>query len=235
MEEFITKNFNFITYFVEVLAATTGVLLHTRYKLTEAKYFIYYLVYIVLVEVLGSYSHYLNELNLQSLLEGTHFYDSVFWFTLFFDIGAIVFFSFYYYKILKTRLFKSVLKYGTYLFLVASIIDIMSNWQTFYDTFSSFIEILGACLIILCALFFFIELLQSENVLNFKKNVNFYITVAIFIWWMVITPLVFYNTYHSEADWDFVNLNRLIYLFANIFMYTTFTVGLIVSKPKNEQ
>ena len=97
------------------------------------------------------------------------------------------------------------------------------------------LDILGSLIIFLCTVFYFFEILQSDNILTFYKLLNFYISTAIFIWWLIITPLVFYDIYNSNYDWNFIFLKWQIYLFANIFMYSTFTFALIFCKPEIER
>ena len=92
----------------------------------------------------------------------------------------------------------------------------------------------GALIILLCTIFYFIEILQSEKILIFYKSLNFYISAAIFIWWLIVTPIVFYDIYMSNSDWNFIFLRWQIYLFANIIMYLTFTFALIWYKPEKK-
>ena len=89
-------------------------------------------------------------------------------------------------------------------------------------------------LIIICCVFYFIELLNTESILRFSKLLFFYITIAIFIWWIIVTPMVFYDIYFKSEDWDLIILQWQIYLTANFFMYTTFAIGLMVSEPEKK-
>ncbi|RMZ50932.1 hypothetical protein EB822_06015 [Flavobacteriaceae bacterium PRS1] len=77
-------------------------------------------------------------------------------------------------------------------------------------------------------------MLQSETILSFYKSINFYISSTILIWWLVITPLVFFQIYFLNVDWSFIILRWQIYLFMNIFMYSSFTIALIWCKPQND-
>ena len=95
------------------------------------------------------------------------------------------------------------------------------------------LAVLGAFIILLCISFYFIEILNSDKVLNFYKSINFWISITLLIWWLVITPLVFYDIYFSAVDWNFIILKWQIYLMMNIFMYTSFTIALIWCKPEN--
>ncbi|NMH85927.1 hypothetical protein [Flavivirga algicola] len=252
MDEFIRQNYSFITHSVELLAAVIGLLVFRKYKSTAAKYFIYFLVYLTLCDFISMYARAVRPDRFLNFLIGTIFEKNYWWATLYWNVGAILFFAFYYYKILKIGLFRNVVKFAAYIFFVFSIIYIALNWDDFFVRFFPVISILGAIVILLCAVFYFIEILQSDKILTFYKSINFYISLAIFIWWLIITPIVFYDIYYTYdiksstsldsvmlkrevyRDWDFVILRRQIYLFANVFMYLTYTFALIWCKPEND-
>jgi hypothetical protein len=241
MDEFFLKhNYLVLTYTVEVLAALTGIFLFKKYKNTNSKYFILFLIYLTICDWLGAYTTYVHEGRFLSFFIGTVFEKNFWWSTLFWKIGAIVFFAFYYQKVLIYKRFKKVLKWSNYFFVIFSIIYIIINWEDYFTRFFPVIDILGAIIIFMCSVFYFIEILQSETTLTFYKSLNFYISAAIFIWWLIITPIVFYDIYftydlkNSYKDLNFVFLRSQIYLFANIFMYSTFTFALIFCKPEND-
>lgn len=232
MNEFLLEYKNTITFSIEILAAVTGLVLYNKYKQTAAKYFIWFLVYLSVCDFLGSYVDYIKNGGFLSFLEGTVFIRNFWWSTLFWKIGAILFFSFYYYRSLINKSFKRIVKYSGYSFLVFSIIYILFNWDDYFIIFFPIIDILGAVIVFLCTAFYFFEILSSEKILTFYKSINFYISAAIFIWWLIITPLVFYDIYNSHYDWNFIFLKWQIYLFANIVMYLTFTFALIFCKSE---
>lgn len=232
MKEFLEQNYSLITHSVEIMAAVIGLIFYKKYKYTAVKFFIWFLVYVAVCDFFGSYAEYVKEDSFLSFLKGTIIETNHWWITSTWFIGSILFFSYFYQKTLKTKLYKHILKYGAFVFLIISIIQIVTDLESFFNHFFPLISILGAVIILLCTIFYFIEVLRSENILMFYRYINFYISLAIFIWWLIITPLVFYDIYNSQADWTFVILKWQIYLFANIFMYTTFTIGLIVSKPE---
>ncbi|WP_299557163.1 hypothetical protein [Seonamhaeicola sp.] len=233
MNDFLLEYYNNITFSVEILAAIIGLILYKKYSLTAAKFFIWFLVYLALCDFLGSYVHYIED-SFLSFLEGTRLVRNFWWSTLFWKIGAILFFAFYYYRVLAKKKFKRVILYSGYLFLTFSVIYILYNWDDYFIRFFPVLDVLGAIIIFLCTVFYFVEVLQSDRILSFYKSLNFYISAAIFIWWLIITPLVFYDIYHSEMDWNFIFLKWQIYLFANIVMYLTFTFALIWCKPEND-
>ena len=235
VEDFLGKNYSVISHGIEILAAVIGLFFYKKYKGTAAKFFICFLCFIVLCDFIGSYTKYVHNNGFFNFLQGTVWENNYWWSTLYWKIGAILFFSFYYQKILTTLLYKRILKYGTFIFSIISIVQIVTDLEGFFNQFFPSISILGSIIIMLCVFFYFIEVLLSENILTFYKSLNFYISVAIFLWWLIITPLVFYDIYNSTADWTFVILKWQIYLFANFFMYSMFTFGLIFSEPENNK
>lgn len=234
MNEFLLKYYNTITFCVEILAAVTGLMLYNKYKQTAAKYFIYFLIYLSICDLLNTYVYYIKD-GFLGFLEGTVFIRNFWWTTLYWKIGAILFFVFYYQGILMNERFKRILKYSGYSFLVFSMVYILINWDDYFIRFFPIISILGAIIIFLCTAFYFYEILNSEKILTFYKSINFYISAAIFIWWLIITPLVFYDIYNSNKDWNFIFLKWQIYLLANITMYLTFTFALIFCKPEADK
>lgn len=241
MLDFLFKYYSILTHLVEFVSAISGFFLLHKYKNSEVKYFIYFLIYIVICELLASYTRFVRDNGFLSFLEGTLIEKNHWWATLYWQMGAIVFFSYYYQKILRGLLFKKIIKIVTCVFLIFSTTYIIFNWQDFFIRFFPSITIFGAIIIFLCTMFYFFELLQSDNILTFYKSVNFYISATIFIWWLIITPIVFFDKYQTyilnvyEFDREYVVLRGYVYLVSNILMYSTFTFALIYCRPKTRK
>jgi len=234
MDEFLRQNYSLLTYSVEFLAAVTGIFCYKKYKSSVAKYFIFYLVYIFFADFFGRYPTYLKNQGLDYLIKDTHFEKNYLWYTLFVFFGSMYFFRFYFLKILKIKKFKNLFRYISIFLILISILDLILHIDQFYNKSSSFIIINSSMLIILGAILHLVEVLQSDKILNFFQSINFYVSSVFLIWLLIITPLTFYEIYFSTADWNFVFLKWQIYLFANIFMYLTFTFALIYCKPEND-
>lgn len=234
MKEFLIAYYLPLTYFTEILAALTGVIFYRKYKYTNVKYFIYFLVFIAIAELLAGYTHFIENNGILNFLKGTIFQKNYWFCSLYWDLGSIMFYSYYFLKIIKKRRFIITLKISRYLFLIFFFTYILFNWNDFFIKSFPIIDILGALIIFSCVTFYFIEILESEVILTFYKSINFYIATTIFIWWLIITPIVFFNIYFRHVDWNFIFLKWQIYLFSNIFMYLTFTFALLWCKPQND-
>ncbi|MFV0566328.1 MAG: hypothetical protein ACK5NB_10910, partial [Flavobacteriaceae bacterium] len=168
----------------------------------------------------------------------TPFEKNYWWSTLYWKIGAILFLGCYYQLILTNKWFKRILKYALLAFVGFSVVYILRNWNTFFNSFFPAISVFGSVIVFLCSVFYFVEILQSDKLLTFYTSFNFYVSVAIFMWWLIITPIVFYDIYgnynveEGVRDLKYLKIRMFIYLFSNICMYLTFTFALIFCRPK---
>ncbi len=234
MNDFLLAYKNSITFSIEILAAVTGLLCYNKYRHTVAKYFIWFLIYLSICDFAGSYVNYIKGDGFFNFLQGTRLVRNFWWSTMYWKIGAILFFAFYYTIVLTNKKFKYIIKYISVLFFVFSLVYILCHWDDYFLRFFPIISVMGAMIIFLCTVFYFIEILTSDKILTFYRSLNFYISSAIFIWWLIITPLVFYDIYNSHRDWNFIFLKWEIYLVANIFMYLTYTFAFIWCRPEND-
>lgn len=231
MLEFLIQHSNNLYLLLEIIAAVTGIILYKKYRNTAAKYFIHFLIYIVIIVIIGKYSHFVRNNGLLNVLEGTLFEKNYWWFTIFWNIGGTVFFALYFQKILKSIKSKRWLKYSLVIFLIISITEIVYTYPDFFKTAIPLVRLSSLIVILQCVFYYFLEVLQSDKILYFYRSLGFYISCAILILWLIQTPLVFYEDYYSLRDKSYVNLRNSINLIGISFMYITYTIGLIVSNP----
>ena len=232
MLEFIYKHNGLITHCIEALAAVIGLFCLKKYKGTAASFFISILIYLFFIELIGMYPKLYDDFKFLKPIKDSVFRRNRWWFTIFFDIIAILLFSLLYQRILKNRMYRSILKYQAIIYLIIAIALIVCNLDALFKGSFPVLYILQTVIILSCTIFYFIEVINSERVLLFYKSLYFYISIAIFTWWLVVTPLVFFDKYFVLEDKNFILIKKGIYLFSNIFMYITFAIGLIVSKPE---
>ncbi|WP_142785798.1 hypothetical protein [Changchengzhania lutea] len=230
MLEFLTAHFHFIVYSFEIVSAIIGLLYYKKYKNTTTLIFIYFLLYTVFVELLGASLVYFQHTAIIQFLRSFGM-RSMIWFNVFWMFGSVLFLAYYYHAILKTKRYKQYVILLSAVFGMVFIGYVIFDFQTFLVAHSPIYQLLGAATITICITIYFIELLNSQDILIAFRSVSFYVSISIFFWWIIVTPAFLFDAYNTVSDWDFVNLRRRIFLFANIFMYTCFIIGLIVSKP----
>ncbi|SFN63641.1 hypothetical protein SAMN04487989_102160 [Bizionia echini] len=231
MEEFLRSNYIILSLSIEGLAAIIAIFCYRKYKLTVAKFFLYFLVYIFICELLSGYTRQIIEGPLH-FLEGTIIEKNYWWTTLFWNIGSVLFFSFFYHNLVEKDKFKKLIKWMCIGFLVLAVFIISTNFNKYFQGMFPSLLIAGGLVVLTCVCLYFYELLQSDKILNFYKSIYFYISTTIFVWWLITTPIIFYDVYFTTADWNFIILKWQIFLFANMFMYLTFSFALLWCKPE---
>ncbi|MEM5538276.1 hypothetical protein [Olleya sp. AS48] len=233
MEEFLKDNYSILTKFFILVAVVSGLVTYKKHKGTPATFFVKVLIYFLIVELIGTYSSLYKNFSFLEPIYNSLFRQNYWWYTIAFDIIGIVLFSLLFQKIIPNKLYNKVLKYSTYGFVLFSILYIIYNRDLFFFQFFPVIQITGALIILSCSVFYFIELLLNDKIIKFYKFLYFYIAIAIFIWWIVVTPLTFYDVYMVNGDWDYILLKWEIYLSLNFIMYISFAIGFLISEPEN--
>jgi hypothetical protein len=238
MLDFLYTNSDILIDLILIVCAFIAIIYYNKYKNYKSKIFIYYLIYVALVDFIGSYPTYVVEYEqlhgIRDYLEETRFSRNFWWFTIFWNLGSVVFMSYYYYMILKNNNFKKIVKYVCIIFLTSSIIYISLDLEAFFNSQLKFVSIFGALVIINCIFLYFIEILNSDKILVFYKSLNSIVSITMFLWWLIITSLLFYEEYFSAYDIGYLNLRSNVYLFSNLFMYLTFSFALIWCDPEQE-
>jgi hypothetical protein len=235
--DFFLNNYILFVHFVEVLAAVVAIFCYDKYKQTPVKYFIYFLVYVAIMELIGAYPTFVEKYESLSeakeFLKGTKFEENNWFYTIFWTIASAVFYSFYFGQFLESNYSIKVIKYITSIFIISSLVYILLNWNSFFVSSFYFVDIFSASVILLSVVLYFIEVLKSQKVLIFYKSINFYIAAVLLIFFLIKTPLLFYDVYFSRSDMDYLRLNATISILCIAFMYVTFSFALIWCKPQN--
>jgi hypothetical protein len=235
--DFFLNNYILFVHFVEVLAAVVAIFCYDKYKQTPVKYFIYFLVYVAIMELIGAYPTFVEKYESLSeakeFLKGTKFEENNWFYTIFWTIASAVFYSFYFGQFIESNYSIKVIKYITSIFIISSLVYILLNWNSFFVSSFYFVDIFSASVILLSVVLYFIEVLKSQKVLIFYKSINFYIAAVLLIFFLIKTPLLFYDVYFSRSDMDYLRLNATISILCIAFMYVTFSFALIWCKPQN--
>ncbi len=235
--DFFLNNYSFIINFIEVIAAITGIFCYKKFSNTPVKYFIYFLIYVAIIEMIGAYPTYVENFEylseVKELLIGTKIEKNYWFYTIFWIIGSAVFYSFYFCQFLESDISIKVLKYFTSIFVLSSIVYILFYWNSFFVSSFYFVNIFSASIILLSVVLYFVEVLKTQKILTFYKSINFYIAAVLLIFFLIKTPLLFYDVYFSRSDMDYLRLNATISILCIAFMYVTFSLALIWCKPQN--
>ncbi|MFY9242984.1 MAG: hypothetical protein WAO74_08155 [Polaribacter sp.] len=191
------------------LTLLLSLFLYKRYKsYAFYKYFILYILIIVIVDVINAVFFTVNNLILFDIYT-------------FFEFNS---FALVYYHLLKDKTRLNILKA---LVLVFNVIYFIFYYFDFYTMYTVPIEgIVNSIIVIL----FFIELLNSENILNYKKLLSFWLSVAFLVFYLTTVPFwsLFYSSIFATRDMFYI-----IYYLASIFQII-FIYGLLACKKTED-
>lgn len=221
----------------EVFAALAGILCFKKFKNDKAsKYLIYFLIYINCIEILASYTVIIHEnpsfLSIKETLKNTVFEKNYWWYFLTWFIGANVFYSCYYYLIAENTRIKKAIKLILLLTLIFQFIFFVLFLSSSNYDYMIYAEVIDLFVIVFLISSYFIQLLNSEKIISFYKLLPFYVSIGTLVFFIVTTPLTFFERYFTLSDPEYISLKYSIKFFAIIFMYAFIGIGFIVSKPK---
>ena len=204
----------------ELTAVIAGCLHWKKIRNTYWKWFLFYLITILLVELTGKYLNIVANNPKLNLLIYT-----------FFGIPLQFFFFFWLFR-------RQAGNKGNHLFLIAAVIYAVSWVVEFMFLrggrlwFMSFSYTVGNTLLAILIINYLINFIQSEDILNFKQHMMFWVAVGLAIFYIGTLPF-------------FALRNTLLYNYRNIFivydyiqlvldclMYIVFALSFIWGKPK---
>jgi len=191
-----------------------GVLTYSKHAhKTELKVFLGFLIYSFLTELLGAY------LGRVLIVSNSYVYN----------VWNIVAFFFYAYFVLSKLTERKKIIFVWLLigvFFIVTFINIV-----FYAGLIKYVlvnnSLLAKSLIVIMMIFYFIELLKSDEIINFKKSLFFWICTGVFFYNLAFLPafaLVKYTSY--------VGVFKYITFSLNIIMHLCFITGFIISKKE---
>lgn len=197
----------------EVTAGIVGVVNYKKFKGTYWKWFIYYLVFIAVSELLCEFifRHFRNFLN------------SYFDFFII-PIEFLMLYWLYSYKSLGRKK----------LFWIASGLYILSLFPfpplEKVVGINSFNYCIGVLLLSIMIILEYNKQMKTDDILKFKENMMFYINTGVGLFYVGTLP---YFGFHGLIWKDLIigNNYHIIFLITNILMYTLFSIALLWGKP----
>lgn len=235
MKEFLLDNYSVITKSVEFIAAISGTVYIKNNKNSVVKIFVYYLWITFFVEVIGEYGR---------LMRNNYDYDwfiaiknSVFcenmWLYNIYSYVAIGFIGVFYSNLMLNIFYKNIIRGALVLFSLFTFIFFTVS-DAFFLKSLPYDFILGTAVICLFVILYFIELMKSDEILNYYKLPSFYISIALLLWYLCVTPLFIFDGYFLEINAEFVIFKYLLLLIINICTYLCFAFGFWYSLYKRK-
>jgi hypothetical protein len=234
--DFFLKYDNVIIDFFEIVAAIFGSYYVSKNPNSVVKIFVYYLWLTVFVEITGAYGYLL--LNNSDSEWFINIKNSVFcsntWLYNIYNFLAIGIIGLFYSNLMTSRAFKNTIRvifiaYAVFAFVFFTVTD------AFFVKSLPYSFIFGTVSICIYVILYFIELMSSDELLNYYKLPSFYISVTLLIWYLCVTPLFIFDSYFYAMNTKFVEFRGQFLLIINIFTYLCFAFGFWYSLKRSKQ
>lgn len=201
-------------YISEFVAAVIGLIFLKTLKSAHWKYFAIYLVIIFIFETIGRYGGFLMD------------FDK----TLFYNFFVIPFEFLFFYWLYALKSLKNTNIY--FLFSAVYILSFIPSELYFKENkiIFSFNYTFGCLLLMILVLMEYYKQINSENILNFKKNKMFYVNLGVTLFFIGTLPFFsFYRIlyYENQNLWEIYWIYSLV---SGIAMYILFSMSFIWGK-----
>lgn len=225
----------FRAFLWEFIAALAGgyYLLRTNNIPSIHKIFVWFLWLTLLVDTSGFYNvaAYYSGYEYFSFIKGTRYVHTYWLFNPYHLIAYAAFQSFFITQINSERI-RKILWAITIVFIISAILNLILS-GIFFISYSAFTAIGGTVILVLWIGLFFYQILRSNRILNFYKDLGFYIAIGALIWHVSITPLFIYNKFGiMNTSPEFVNFYKILLSIMNAFMYLSFAAGFLIVSQK---
>ncbi len=220
MLAYLFDNYFMLFYFIALVLSLIN---YQRYYDTILRYFPIILAYTFLSEVLGLLVRDTNEIQLIYKQE-FHNYNAII-FNIF-DIIFFLYLFYIYYQVSGSTFTKAILKYGTWCFILVSIVNLF--FQDFYTEPQNFSIIAGSVLLCYAALNFIIKLISVRHKLPLYNNLLFWISLGI-LFFYICYPIIMYILTFQYKQYIAYNLSEYHYVAIGVF-YSCIIIGFILMK-----
>ena len=204
------QNLPYFLPLIELTAAIIATVYFKKYLASNEKYFLFFLWYTFLMDLTGVCLDY-------NSVDNNFIYEI-------FTVSSFLFYFYWYYLILKFKIFRKITVLLTAIFIVMTIIThTISSLGGQGYAFAT-----GAIGILMLTLFNFYQLLNGDEVLNVKYKLSFWISTALLLFYLGIIPLILLSKYLDIKGLS----NNIILLSLNIILYGCYIIGFIWTKKK---
>ncbi len=152
---------------------------------------------------------------------------------LVFNTYYLIHFSFFFYvfmEMIDDKRFKKYIKVGMGIFWLVFLSDLIFT-GVFVVSFAR-TYIAGAVILVLCIIFYYINILQSSLVLVIKNDLLFWVSVGLFLFYIGYIPIKIIKTWFYQPD-SFFKFLLVIQFSLITIMYLFFLTGFLWMKKRS--
>jgi|GEM_PF-906298 len=235
--EFLLDTKMYVVTIFELIAAIAGIwyLRRTCNSGLEIKFFVYYLVLIVFLELYGYLPiwAYLENYEILSFYKDSLFRRNVWWANGI-NIITTLCISWIFIKSLSNHAIQQKFQWLLISYVLFSFLS-FSTFGEYFHAYDPYVSILGVFIIMIAVGFYYFQILNSDKILNFYGDLRFYISVGIVLWALCIIPLNIYSKFFNIQNPLYMELDRIVLRYSNIFLYSVYAIGFYMDYRSGKQ
>ena len=203
----------YIGHLWEFVAAFLAGINYKKFKGSKEKYFLHFLWFTLIIDLIGD------------ILGDFYEVENYFIYNLYMLV-SFPFFYYWYFSILQKRIHK------TYVIMFSSVFLLTAFWNLIdqsWEVYHKYTFVTGALFTLTCAIFHFWQLLNSDEVLEVKYKLSFWISTGLLLFNMGMIPFMLLSEYFdfsSNAYYFFVIIGL------NLILYGCYSLGFLWTKEK---
>lgn len=205
-------NHLFLITFLELVTAIIAAVLFKKYIASKEKYFLYFLWFTLIFEIIGAVMRYVFE------WQTIGYYN-------FYILISFLFYYHWYYTIIQSKSIKNVVLIFSVLFLGVALYNLL--FQSWFE-YHQYTFIVGALLTLVCTIFHFWQLLHSDEILELKYKLSFWISTGLLLFNIGMVPFMLLSHHLNFKG----NSYYLILITLNVILYGCYIIGFLWTKEK---
>jgi len=206
-----------LAVYSEYISAIVSIIFYYKCKNTPLKYFVFLLIYIGLNEYLG----------FQFKENGIRYNKIIY------NIYNVISFSYLfllYRSYLNNKKRRKIILYFILVYIISFIIN--GFYQNYLKQSQTVPYLIASVFLIISVVFYFIQILNSEKVLKVNKNLLFWISVGLFLFYIGIIPFrIIVNSFSNSTALNYLFSIKFILVIA---MNLCFIIGFIWSNKERQ-
>ncbi|BAO77638.1 hypothetical protein WPG_3408 [Winogradskyella sp. PG-2] len=222
-------NFDFLFHLLELVAALTSSLYWLKTKDDTIRPFVWYLWFIVFVETLAMYP-YLYDITDNSFIasvKNSKFYRNSWLYNLYNPVTIFLIGKFMI-KNTNTAFSHKIIKYLVFCYTLFCVGFFLVG-DNFFKMGLPYDSVIYTFIIFTMVMLYLRELMQSNDILNFYKSPVFYVSIALLLWYICLTPLFIFNAFYLKVNKEFIFFRSLFLDISNIILYSWYTFAFLYS------
>ncbi|MCH2193557.1 hypothetical protein [Kordia sp.] len=217
------EELRFLTGYLALATLIYGIISYRNYSKTNAKYFVYCILFSVITEFVSLY--------FKSF--GTWYYN-IFGETNYpianiFTIVQISFFLWWIQFILNSKNRKRIVGGLLIVYLIFAVSNIMYG-QEFMDKLQTHTYAVGVIFLLIAISFYFVESFKKETIFSITDSIKFWFILGVLLFYGTFMPFYFAFQVFLKSDQRIISL---VTFALNAIMYICFAVGFYKSYKKN--